>query len=197
MSYFRLLSLGMLVLMTMHQVAPTGKSHQPVKEGQAKNWANKSDAREFQNSMKYLIISNIAFLVITQQNLESSYARLFFESMNVEARKSLEMRVEKYLLGKHEASSSIGDPSITSEAVDGQKKPESELLARLHLAELKHILWPKNHNPLSTRFRQKASDEEVKEAKAKMRGLIGESMFLELEMRLPWVLRIGNEFCFL
>jgi hypothetical protein len=84
--------------------------------------------------------------------------------------------------------------STASEA-QAQSILEAEL-AQMHLTELKTILVGKTKtvlelSELATRFRM-ASTVEVLEAKAKMRGLVGRSMFLEMEMREPLLLRIGR-----
>jgi hypothetical protein len=71
-------------------------------------------------------------------------------------------------------------------------------VAQLHLAELKAILLQKrsqlSKSPLAKQI-TKAEDADLLEAKARMRALIGRwTVFLELEMQQPLLLRIGLVF---
>jgi hypothetical protein len=125
--------------------------------------------------------------------------RLFFDQMEDEAHKSLEQRIGEFLLSKQMSKASNSSSGASSKAIGKAKNAanaDCELLAKLHLTELIAILVGKTmaqlkKSELAKRF-GKALDEEVREAKAKMRRLVGRRMFLELEIQEPFLLRISG-----
>jgi hypothetical protein len=95
------------------------------------------------------------------------------------------------------ASGSSHQPVVNAGGADAAKKVEAAV-AQLHLAELKAILLRKEKflakSPLAGSFSdKKKNDDQLLEAKTRMRGLLGRSMFYELEMQQPQLLRIGMD----
>jgi hypothetical protein len=112
--------------------------------------------------------------------------------------------------GADEAKKNVVDAEISGGIVDethvetqkreaeaAQQQQQQQLLAQLHLAELKAILLQRRYlmdkSELCGKFIH-ADQAHLLAAKARMRGLIGgDPMFLELEMREPFVLRIRGK----
>jgi hypothetical protein len=137
--------------------------------------------------------------VITDETLDSNYVRLIFGKMEAEARNLLEQKICEFLLEKmakaNSSSSGAGTNNI-ERFLAKMKITEDEWLPQLHLMRLKTLLveTPLVKSQLVKEFGRPRLDKDVLEAKARMRGLVGRRMFLELEMRLPWLLRLGSEF---
>jgi hypothetical protein len=140
--------------------------------------------------------------VITDETLDSNYVRLIFGKMEAEAGNLLEQKIGEFLLekmAKANSSSSSGTGSSNIERFLAKLKiTEAELVPQLHLMKLKTLLveTPLVKSQLVKEFGRPRLDKDVLEAKARMRRLVGRRMFLELEMRLPWLLRLGSDFFF-
>jgi hypothetical protein len=120
---------------------------------------------------------------------------LLFGPINEENRTQLEMRIGEFLLRKKKKASNANSSSrgANSGGSQGPKEAEAKLLDQLHLAELKAFLLSKKGKSVLIKHFREASDKKVLEARTKMRALAGRSIFPELEMQQPFLLRISGK----